>query len=272
MTSELGLICVWDCGKYRYELEFNENNKIIAGYIYTIVNKVNNKIYVGQTIRNLEKRKSEYKKNYIRNNLYNKYLQNSFNKYGWDNFEFKIIDTASTLEELNQKEIYYIDKYNSRNRDIGYNIESGGRNAIPDDDTLEKMSKSHLGIKQSNEWVRKRVAEKGSNEAKKYGKEKTNEEKELLSKNSAKYWLGKERDIETKNKISQTKKLNGLSEKTKDAICKKVISYNPLTLEEIKEFDSTKEAGLFYNISQSTISRRCSGKTKNTGEIYFKFK
>lgn len=265
-----GLKKVWDCGKLKYEL-FLENNKIIFGFIYQIKNLINNKIYIGQTTRNLNKRIYEYKSAYNKQFFYNLHLLNAFNKYGFNNFEFSIIDTAENIEELNKKEIDYIIKYKSNNKEFGYNIENGGRNSIPNEETLKKMSASHSGIKQTDEWIRKRVAKAGSEEAKKYGKVKTEEEKKYLSKNSGKYWLGKKRDHITKLKISQTKKINGLSSKQKKILCKKVIAYDCNSEKILNIFDSTIDASKFYNISQSTISRRCCGKSKNKGNVFFKY-
>ena len=106
------------------------------------------------------------------------------------------------------------------------------------------MSKSHLGIVQSDKWIDKRVAKAGTEDAKKYGKTKTEEEKLNLSIKSPKYWQGKNRDKITKDKISKTKKENGLSEKQKEIICKKV--------------------------NQSTISRWCS-KNKIIDNILWRY-
>ena len=261
------LIKVWDCGKLKYELYLDKNQKSIFGFIYKITNTINNKIYIGQTTRNLSSRISEYKKNSHNNN----YLNNSFKKYGFEKFKFEIIDTAYSLIELNNKEIEYINKYDSTNKEIGYNIEIGGLNSIASFETREKMSESHIGVKQTQVWIGKRIAKSGSSEAKKYGKKKTEEEKKYLSEISPKYWKGKKRSDDTKNKISKTKKKNGLSKKQKDILCKKVLAYNPITNEKLNVFDSTSNAGKYYNISQSTISRRCSGKSKNSGDIYFKY-
>jgi group I intron endonuclease len=247
-------------------LPYPKRNQEISGLIYMIKNITNNKIYIGQTTRAFNERIQNYE-----NWLGNDYLNNSIKKYGWDNFEFSIIDTAKTIDELNKKEIQYINKFNSRDRNFGYNIEFGGRNSQPSKETLVKMSEAHKGIKQSNEWINKRVAIKGSEEAKKYGKLKTEEEKKYLSENSPKFWKNKNRSEETKRKISETKKNNGLSEKTKKAICKKVIAYEPYTDRIIDIYDSSTEAAKHYPISQSTISRRCSGKTKNKGDIFFKY-
>lgn len=254
---------VWNCGKLKYELFLNENQDIVFGFIYKIENKVNGKIYIGQTTRNLNKRIYEYKSAYNLNKFNNEYLLNAFKKYGWDNFEFKIVDSAQTIEELNTKEIKYIQQYKSNDKKIGYNIHNGGRNSIPHTETLERMSKSHSGIKQTENWINKRIAKAGTGEAKKYGKKKTDEEKLYLSKNSPKYWLGKERDEKTKKKISETKKKNGISKNQKEVLCKKVYKIN-LNTNKIFEFESTKKASEIEGVNQSTISRWCKNqKTKN---------
>jgi group I intron endonuclease len=250
---------VWNCGKLKYELFVNNDGNLIFGFIYMIENKINGKKYVGQTTRYINKRIYEYKAAYKYNTFNNNHLGNAFNKYGWNSFEFTIIDTAITLEELNEKEIKYIQQYKSDKKEFGYNIEFGGKNAIPDTKTLEKMSKSHIGIKQTDNWINKRIAKAGSEDAKKYGKTKTNEEKEYLSQFSPKYWLGKTRDNMTKNKISETKKKNGFSDKQKEIICKKVYRVNIFD-NSIKEFESTKLASMIEHVNQSTISRWC---TKN---------
>jgi len=249
---------VWNCGKLKYELFVNNDGNFVFGFIYMIENKINGKKYIGQTTRYINKRIYEYKAAYKYNAFNNNHLGNAFNKYGWDNFEFKIIDTAQTIDELNSKEIRYILKHNSTDQEFGYNIEFGGGNSIPNEDTLEKMSRSHQGIKQTNSWINKRIAIAGSDDAKKYGKKKTQEEKQRLSENSPKYWLGKCRDEETKQKISQTKKDLGFSAKQKEVICKKVYKRNVVDNHIIQTYESTCEASNFENVNQSTISRWCS--------------
>ena len=42
----------------------------------------------------------------------------------------------STIDELNKKEIFHINQYKSNYRKYGYNISSGGKNAIPNTETL----------------------------------------------------------------------------------------------------------------------------------------
>jgi group I intron endonuclease len=267
LTTELGYIKIWDLGKLKYELHIKENGNIICGYIYMIKNKINNKIYIGQTVRSLEKRIHEYKKALLYNNFYNKHLLSSFKKYGFDNFEFSIIDTAETIDELNEKEINYIKLYNSTNKNIGYNQHSGGRNAIPNEETLNKMSIAHKGKKQSKEWVEKRIPKAGSEEAKKHGRPKTEEQKKYLSEISPKFWQGKHRSDDTKRKIAETKANNGCLEKYKKLYSKKVYLKN-IETNEIQDFDSTRIAGEKLKLHQSTVSERCKYNMTVKGILY----
>lgn len=261
------LIRVWNCGKIKYELIIDENNVPVFGFVYMILNKTNNKKYIGQTVRLLEKRIYEYKSSFNTGNHNNSYLYNSFKKHGWDNFEFSIIDTAQTIEELNSKEIRYIIQYKTTDKKFGYNIESGGNNAIPTIETIEKMSRSHKGIIQTDTWVNKRIAEAGSEEALKYGKPRTEEEKQYLSENSPKYWQGKTRDKETCDKISITKLRNGPSQKLKDAIFKTVYKISILD-NKITSYESTGEAGKVEGVNQSTVSRWCQKNTNKNGFLW----
>lgn len=75
--------------------------------IYKIINLVNNKIYIGSS-NNIKKRFSHHKHSLINNKHYNKYLQNSFNKYTINNFKFEILEECSK-ENLLIREQYYLD-------------------------------------------------------------------------------------------------------------------------------------------------------------------
>ena len=93
------------------------------------VNKLNNKVYIGQTKRDVSQRFRKCGKEYLAKNKRGKYYQpkfaNALIKYGWDNFEHVILeDNIKTQEEANTAEINYIKKYNSILN--GYNITKGG--------------------------------------------------------------------------------------------------------------------------------------------------
>lgn len=90
--------------------------------IYKITNKINGKIYIGQTQRNFEQRILEHVREANRGEGY--YLHCAIRKYGWDNFEAEIIAETENIDTLNELEQFYIRKY--RSDSIGYNLAPGG--------------------------------------------------------------------------------------------------------------------------------------------------
>lgn len=96
------------------------------GYIYKIKNTINNKVYIGQTIRNPLLRKEEHFNNLRNGTHHNSHLQHSFNKYG-DVFEFEIIETCPD-DELNEREIALIKEFNAYYK--GYNETKGGEGFV----------------------------------------------------------------------------------------------------------------------------------------------
>lgn len=96
------------------------------GYIYKITNTVNSKIYIGKTTHSIDHRFKEHCKSSLRNRSYTSYLYNAMNEYGIENFKVEEIDTAENLEELDDKERFWIRELSSQNPEIGYNIQEGG--------------------------------------------------------------------------------------------------------------------------------------------------
>ena len=90
--------------------------------IYKITNKVNNKVYIGQTIRPLLKRWRQHI-SYANNVTSNTHFARAIRKYGSGGFIIETIDTANTQEELDEKERYWIAYYNSTVS--GYNEADG---------------------------------------------------------------------------------------------------------------------------------------------------
>lgn len=88
--------------------------------IYIIQNKIDKKKYIGSSI-NIENR--EYKHFWMLNNNKhdNKHLQNSYNKFGKDCFEFMVIEECDEAL-LIERENHYIKHYNSNIQDYGYNL------------------------------------------------------------------------------------------------------------------------------------------------------
>lgn len=107
------------------------------GIIYTYINKINNKRYIGQTI-NPQQRKNAHKSDAFNSNSpdYNSILHQAFRKYGYENFTYEVLAQTDDIDALNLLEIFFIDKFNCRIPN-GYNIEQGGKNSIKPPMTIE---------------------------------------------------------------------------------------------------------------------------------------
>lgn len=91
------------------------------GLIYKFTNKINGKIYVGQTKETLQERVRRHKKD----KSPTKFL-NALRFYGIQNFNIEKIDDANSIEELNNKEIFWIKKLKTFGKN-GYNLTKGGK-------------------------------------------------------------------------------------------------------------------------------------------------
>ncbi|MEG2246489.1 MAG: GIY-YIG nuclease family protein [Peptostreptococcaceae bacterium] len=102
--------------------------KEIYGIIYKITNKINEKVYIGQTIRNFKNRYNGDNMKSVFHHTHNEYLREEILEYGTINFLLEQnYDVAYSQDELDIKEIYYIDLYDSINLKKGYNKTTGGK-------------------------------------------------------------------------------------------------------------------------------------------------
>ena len=115
--------------------------------IYKHTNKLNGKVYIGQTGRNVEERWSDGLKNY------NRHFKNAIKKYGWDGFDHEILFENLTSEKANELEKILIERYESMNPAKGYNKTSGGKKF----DRLSEDTKVKIGrsIKASEEFMKR---------------------------------------------------------------------------------------------------------------------
>lgn len=170
------------------------------GYIYEHKNQINGKRYIGQTTN--EKGYRDLIHGYINNS----YLFSSIKKYGLENFETKILDSANNKKDLDEKEEYYIQKYNTMDKNKGYNLKHGGANGKLSEETKRKMSECQKGIKNSMYGC------KGENHPM-YNKKHTKESKKKMSiahkgQNIGKnhHLYGKHLSEEVKKKLSEAHK------------------------------------------------------------------
>lgn len=108
--------------------------------IYQIKNKINNKLYIGQTIDFA----SRWKR-HLRQMLQDDYpLYRAIRKYGASNFEVSILENVDSIDKLNEREIFYIKEFNTM-LPLGYNCSTGGNRPIFSKESREKMSKAKKG-------------------------------------------------------------------------------------------------------------------------------
>lgn len=105
-----------------------EKESVYYGLVYKVTNKINGKVYIGQTVQRLEKR--------IRTHIRDARVgstavfHKAIRKYGENNFTYQAIDYAHSANELTLKEMEWVDKENTfvdSEESNGYNmIDSSG--------------------------------------------------------------------------------------------------------------------------------------------------
>ena len=109
----------------------------------------NGKVYIGQTCQEPEQRWKNGK-GYSNNEYFTRAIQ----KYGWNNFKHEILYYGLTKDESDILEVELIKKYNSTNKEFGFNVENGGygkgKHSL---ETLKKMSEGRKGIQAWNKGM-----------------------------------------------------------------------------------------------------------------------
>lgn len=121
--------------------------------VYKLLNKSNNKIYIGQTKHNIEQR-------FYKHSCNNSIIGRAIRKYGKDMFELTVLhksDNRSQILELEKQEILI----NNSLVPNGYNIHHGGSGGDTEyrhtQDTIDKIIVANLGKTQSKELIEKRM-------------------------------------------------------------------------------------------------------------------
>lgn len=128
------------------------------GLIYLIENKLNHKKYIGKTKRDMKTRIRDHQKSFNDKNkrMYNFKLYEAMRKYGFENFEFSIIEECND-DVVNEKEEFYIDKYNTCL--YGYNTAVGGDGKH----LINNYRKEAFKILYENGWVLEDIAKATGN-------------------------------------------------------------------------------------------------------------
>ena len=230
-------------------------------YIYRHKNKINGKVYIGQTSQVPEKRWGKGNGYKTSSRFYN-----AIQKYGWDNFEHTILFDNLTMEKANEIEELLINYYNSTDENYGYNIKKGGFNHSHSEETKKKIGQANSQSLKGKAWSENQkilMSNKFSGENNPfYGKHHTEETKKKISdarkgktQGENHPFYGKHHTQETLNKISQNRQSKG---------GKKVKCLNTGEI-----FDTMMDAARWCGLkNSSSIGQICNktGKQKTAGK------
>ena len=256
--------------------------------IYVHKNKINGKVYVGQTCQQPETRWQKGK-GYKQCS----YFYAAILKYGWDNFDHTILLTNLSKEEADLKEKEYISLYNSTDPNFGYNLQLGGNNRdFIAESTKEKLSistkkrwedeewKEHFSKVMKDKWQEKEYRDKVLEGRKQSdwhiseeGKKRISEARKEYIKQHGTPTQGVGHTQEAKEKIRAAKlgEKNPMYGKTtsdkQKQIAKEVNSCPVQCIETQEIFSSRKEAALWCGLkSASSITECISGRKKSAGK------
>lgn len=196
-------------------------------YIYKITNKINGKIYIGQTVRNVKVRFKEHCRHK------NTYIERAIQKHGDKNFIVETICEADSIDKLNELEKKYISLYKSNDVNFGYNLCEGGKNT--------------KGFRHKKE-----------------SKLKMSEAKSKLYMGNKNPFYGKHHSKEQCEKWSiQRKGLSHMSEESRKKLFNSHHKSPVINITTNERFNSIKEAAEKYGIEATHITRVCKGKRKS---------
>ena len=189
--------------------------------IYKTTNIINGKIYIGKDEKNNPK--------YLGSGTI---LKLAIKKYGKENFKKEILEYCNNREFLCILEIYWIEKLQSKNPKIGYNIKNGGNGGytyIDNEEIKYKISKNHADISGEKNPM--------------FGKKHTDESRLKMSINTKKCY---EKNPHLIDKLKKMRKKLSKGRKNPNYNPTPILQYdkNMNFIKEWKDLYSLKEKGL----------------------------
>lgn len=238
--------------------------KDICG-IYMIRNKVNDKVYIGQSI-SIEDRFDSHKRKLNNKTHDSRHLQYAWNKYGEEAFEFEIICECEK-NKLNEMEQYFIFCYESYLDEFGYNTSLGGQSSPMREETKKKIGDSVRGDK--NGFYGKHHTEE---QKAKWSSERKGENAPSYGRTGEKHpFYGKHHTEEAKQKMREALVGTHYQKEGKDNPNSKII----YCIELDKVFYGIKNAGRELGIAPQSITacvnkrRKSAGKDENGNPLHW---
>lgn len=205
--------------------------------IYCITNKLNGKQYVGQTVRSLEERYSEHCRKL------NTVVGKAIKKYGKENFNIEILDSSLIIDDLNDKETYWIKEKNTIIPN-GYNLCYGGNSTLG----YTHKNESKLKMSTTKKRLGNMVGEKN-------------------------HFHGKKHTAETRRKMSDSwtdERKKHLAEMSRERNMRnQAVKVKNVTTGEV--FNSIKEAAEKFDLKSTNITRVCRGGRKSAGGFEWEY-
>ena len=235
-----------------------------------MTNKVNGKVYIGQTVRTLEERRREHERDANNGSAF--HFHNALRKNGFNNFTWEIIDTATTKDELDEKEKYWIAYYDAMNK--GYNMKAGGEGGAHSEEVKKKIGEASKRMWQDEEH-RKKISKKISEVLRRMWQDEEYRKKMLKVKQSEEFrrkmseaLKGRKLAEEQKKKISealkgkQTGEANPKAKLTAvQAVFIRAISPAIKTKKNVQADLTQGEVGEWFGVSRITVSEILTGRT-----------
>lgn len=221
----------------------------------------------------MENRLAHHKSELKHNRHANSYLQNSWNKYGSENFSFLIVEQC-TEDQLDERERYYIQYYQTMNREHGYNRESGGSKLKHmSEDSKKKMSEAKQGVYDGDKNPMYGVCIKWTEERRQKMSER------FSGCNNPMY--GKHVEFSQEWKAEHSKRMSGVNnpfygqkhtEETKLRMRKNNRLKKQVTcIETGATYDSVQEAGRQTGVYSDSIGKCCRGTQHTAGGYHWQY-
>ena len=250
------------------------------GYIYLITNKITRKQYVGQTLQNdIHIRWNQHKRRY--KTMLGRCILSAYQKYGIQNFDFKIICVCFD-DDCNKLEEFYIKKFNTLVPN-GYNLQTGGNNCKHSEETKLLMSQNRKGkgLNCVTEEMRKtRLGRFAGERNPNFGKTLSVKQRKQISDGMKEVWkTKKEVGYTLTDKQLEALKKGGSRPKTKKETPVKISTTGRKQrvgkLDEdgniLEEFESMAEASKKTGILSANISQTCRGVKQHAGGFRWRY-
>lgn len=210
--------------------------------VYKITSKVNGKIYIGITIQGVDTRWMKHCSDAECQSPFP--IHNAIRKYGKENFQIEVIEIIEDedFDYLKEREKYWIQEFDSYNREKGYNLTIGGDGTFGrfhSEETKEKIRQKAIGRKVSDK-TKSKMSE---------SQKRVNRNYSELAKKSNERWSDPNERLKA-------------SENNHNSKCVVRISKDN---EAIDSFRSCSEAARFINVDNghANISKCANGKLKS---------